>query len=36
MGERRVVVYGNAGSGKTTMARTLGLPVLSLDDVTRQ
>jgi hypothetical protein len=33
MGERRVVIYGNAGSGKTTMARRLGLPVLSLDDV---
>ena len=33
MGERRVVIYGNAGSGKTTMARRLGLPILSLDDV---
>lgn len=33
MGERRVVIYGNAGSGKTTMARSLGLPVLSLDAI---
>ncbi len=33
MGERRVVVYGNAGSGKTTMARSLGLPRLSLDTI---
>ena len=33
MGERRVVIYGNAGSGKTTMARSLGLPVLGLDDI---
>ena len=33
MSARRVVIYGNAGSGKTTMARTLGLPVLSLDDL---
>lgn len=31
--ERRIVIYGNAGSGKTTMARRLGLPMLSLDDV---
>ena len=29
----RVVIYGNAGSGKTTMARSLGLPLLSLDDL---
>lgn len=34
MAEQRVVIYGNAGSGKTTMARRLGLPVLSLDDIT--
>jgi adenylate kinase family enzyme len=33
VGERRVVIYGNAGSGKTTMARRLGLPVLCLDHV---
>jgi hypothetical protein len=33
MSERRVVVYGNAGSGKTTMARSLGLPRLSLDTI---
>ena len=33
MGECRVVIYGNAGSGKTTMARSLALPVLSLDDI---
>lgn len=33
MSERRIVVYGNAGSGKTTMARGLGLPVLSLDHI---
>jgi adenylate kinase family enzyme len=33
MSERRVVVYGNAGSGKTTMARSLGLPILSLDHI---
>lgn len=33
MSERRVIVYGNAGSGKTTMARGLGLPVLSLDSI---
>ena len=33
MSARRVVIYGNAGSGKTTMARTLGLPVLSLDNL---
>jgi adenylate kinase family enzyme len=30
---RRVVIYGNAGSGKTTMARTLGLPILHLDKI---
>jgi hypothetical protein len=30
---RRVVIYGNAGSGKTTMARSLGLPRLSLDKI---
>jgi hypothetical protein len=30
---RRVVIYGNAGSGKTTMARSLGLPLLSLDNI---
>lgn len=30
---RRVLVYGNAGSGKTTMARSLGLPHLDLDTV---
>ncbi|MDZ4401799.1 hypothetical protein [Prosthecobacter sp.] len=34
MPERRVIVYGNAGSGKTTMARSLALPVLSLDHIT--
>ena len=33
MGERRVVIYGNSGSGKTTMARSLALPMLSLDDI---
>ena len=33
MRERRVVIYGNAGSGKTTMARRLGLPLLSLDAI---
>jgi uncharacterized protein (TIGR03067 family) len=33
MEERRVVIYGNAGSGKTTMARRLGLPILSLDAI---
>ena len=32
--ERRIVIYGNAGSGKTTMARSLGLPVFSLDSIT--
>jgi CubicO group peptidase (beta-lactamase class C family) len=31
--QRRVVIYGNAGSGKTTMARSLGLPVLNLDKI---
>lgn len=30
---RRVIIYGNAGSGKTTMARSLGLPMLSLDHI---
>ncbi|MCK6459794.1 MAG: shikimate kinase, partial [Planctomycetes bacterium] len=29
----RIVVYGNAGSGKTTMARSLGLPHLDLDTI---
>jgi hypothetical protein len=33
MAECRVVIYGNAGSGKTTMARSLGLPMLSLDKI---
>lgn len=33
MVERRIVIYGNAGSGKTTMARRLGLPLLCLDDI---
>lgn len=33
MSERRVVIYGNAVSGKTKMARSLGLPVLSLDAI---
>jgi len=35
--QRRIVIYGNSGSGKTTMARTImgedDLPVLSLDDI---
>jgi GNAT superfamily N-acetyltransferase len=30
---RRIVIYGNAGSGKTTMARSLGLPILYLDHI---
>lgn len=34
MAERRIVIYGNAGSGKTTMARSLGLPLLCLDNIT--
>lgn len=33
MPERRIIIYGNAGSGKTTMARGLGLPMLSLDHI---
>jgi hypothetical protein len=33
MGDCRVVIYGNAGAGKTMMARSLGLPLLSLDDI---
>jgi len=33
MGERRVVIYGNAGLGKTTMARSLALTMLSLDKI---
>jgi hypothetical protein len=33
MAERRIIVYGNAGSGKTTMARSLGLPYLCLDHI---
>jgi hypothetical protein len=33
MSARRVIIYGNAGSGKTTMARTLGLPHLGLDHI---
>src|ERR1700730_5357976 len=33
MTARRIIIYGNAGSGKTTMARTLDLPHLSLDHV---
>ncbi len=33
MSARRVIVYGNAGSGKTTMARALGLPLLHLDHI---
>lgn len=33
MNERRVVIYGNAASGKTTMACGLGLPRLSLDSI---
>lgn len=33
MSARRIIVYGNAGSGKTTMARRLGLPLLSLDHI---
>lgn len=33
MPELRIIVYGNAGSGKTTMARSLGLPMLSLDHI---
>jgi hypothetical protein len=33
MGDRRVAIYGNAGAGKTMMARSLALPLLSLDDI---
>jgi hypothetical protein len=37
MSERRIVIYGNAGSGKTTMAREVagafGLPYLCLDHI---
>jgi hypothetical protein len=33
MEERRIIVYGNAGSGKTTMARRLALPCLCLDHI---
>ena len=37
MNTRRIVIYGNAGSGKTTMARKLArefeLAHLSLDDI---
>lgn len=33
MNAKRIIVYGNAGSGKTTMARRLGLPMLSLDHI---
>ena len=37
MSERRIVIYGNAGAGKTTMARGLrsenNLPLLLLDSI---
>lgn len=37
MSDTRILIYGNAGSGKTTMARAVarefGLPHLSLDDI---
>jgi len=31
--QSRVIIYVNVGSGKTTLARGLGLPVLSLDHI---
>lgn len=37
MSERRIIIYGNAGAGKTTMARELqseyDLPLLLLDSI---
>jgi adenylate kinase family enzyme len=37
MAPRRIIIYGNSGSGKSTMARRImgedDLPVLSLDDI---
>ena len=37
MAQRKIIIYGNSGSGKTTMARKImrdgALPVLSLDDI---